>query len=260
MSQNLRLPEILRLARATGRVGVEELAQTFGVTLQTIRRDLTELAETGQLERVHGGAVLPSGTVNIAYAERGALNAGAKARIAETAAALIPNGAAIFLGVGTTTEALAQALSHHSGLLVVTNNLNIASSVAGGPAAELIVTGGHLRQSDGALVGPLASRTLRHFRFDIAVIGCSALDEAGNLYDYDIEEVGVSQTLLEQSRSVWLLADGAKFRRSAPIRIASIAEMARVVTDTAPPQPFVQACQKAGTALEISPHSAPETH
>src|SRR5687768_7212607 len=104
MSQTLRHPEILDLARREGKVTVEDLARHFGVTHQTIRRDLAELAEAGRLERVHGGAVLPSGTTNIAYEERRRLNGEAKAAMGRACARLIPPGSSLFLAIGTSTE------------------------------------------------------------------------------------------------------------------------------------------------------------
>ncbi|WP_372885685.1 DeoR/GlpR family DNA-binding transcription regulator, partial [Shimia sp.] len=120
MSQNFRHPDILEIARQTGRVTVEGLAAHFDVTVQTIRRDLKDLANAGKLERVHGGAVLPSGVANIVYEERRRLNETAKKRIAQACAGTIPDGASVFLNIGTTTEAVARALLGHRRLMVVT--------------------------------------------------------------------------------------------------------------------------------------------
>ena len=113
MVQTLRKPEIINIARREGLVTVEGLVSHFGVTPQTIRRDLTELADSGQLERVHGGAILPSTTANIGYSERRELNNSAKVDIARACAREIPNDCAIFLNIGTTTEAVAAELLHH---------------------------------------------------------------------------------------------------------------------------------------------------
>ena len=126
MTQTIRYPEILEIARRDGKVTVEHLSEHFGVTLQTIRRDLADLAEAGRLERVHGGAVLPSGTVNIGYEERRRLNARGKIAMARACAAQIPEDCAVFLNIGTSTEAVAAELMHHRNLLVVTNNMNVA--------------------------------------------------------------------------------------------------------------------------------------
>ena len=100
MSMSLRHPEILELIRAYGRVEVEDLAARFGVSVQTIRRDLSDLADLGRIERVHGGAILASGTVNIAYDERRSLNSGAKSIIADYCAQMIPNECSVFLKIG----------------------------------------------------------------------------------------------------------------------------------------------------------------
>ncbi|MEM8823231.1 MAG: DeoR/GlpR family DNA-binding transcription regulator, partial [Pseudomonadota bacterium] len=170
---SFRHPQILDLARRDGRVTVEGLAKTLGVTVQTIRRDLTQLTEAGHLTRVHGGAVLPSGVTNLAHADRRALNADAKARIARHVAGLVPDRASLFLNVGTTTEAVAHALRGHQGLLIVTNNLNIANTLADTPN-DVVLTGGTLRPADGALTGALAAAAVARFKVDVAIIGCSA--------------------------------------------------------------------------------------
>lgn len=253
MSQSFRHPEILEIARRDGRVTVDGLAAHFGVTLQTIRRDLTELAEAGRLERVHGGAVLPSGTRNIGYEERRVLNAAAKAAIARACAAGVPSGASVFLSIGTTTEAVARALLHHSGLMVVTNNMTVAGILTANPDCEIIVTGGALRRADGGLVGPLAAATLRQFRFDLAILGCSALDHEGDMLDFDIQEIGVSQTLLAQSRRSVLVADHSKFTRSAPARIASLRDLDAFHTDAPLPPGLAQRCADWGTQVVVTP-------
>lgn len=231
LSLNFRQRDILELARAEGRVMVEDLAARFAVTVQTVRRDLTELADSGQLQRVHGGAILPSGTKNIGYKDRRSLNEAAKRGMARACAAVIPNGASVFLNIGTSTEAVARALLHHQRLLVVTNNMNVANILAASSECDVIVTGGALRRSDAGLVGHLAAETIRQFKFDFAVIGCSALDQDGDLLDFDYQEVIVSQTIIAQSRRCFLVADHSKFARSAPARIGSLQAIDTFFTD-----------------------------
>ncbi len=252
MSQTFRHPEILEIARRDGKVTVEGLAQHFGVTLQTIRRDLSELADCGKLERVHGGAVLPSGTSNIGYEERRALNPEGKAAIARACAARIPDNIALFLNIGTSTEAVARALLHHDNLMVVTNNINVANILVANPSCQIVVTGGHLRRADGGLVGTLAAETIRNFKFDLAVIGCSALDADGDMLDFDIQEVSVSQAILRQSRRSYLVADNSKFRRSAPARIAAMADMDVFFTDRPVDATLHAACRGWDTELVVA--------
>lgn len=252
MSQSFRQPEILDIARREGRVTVERLAEHFGVTHQTVRRDLTELSDAGQLERVHGGAILPSGTMNIGYEDRRALNAGEKQVIAQACARAIPDNASVFLNIGTSTEAVARELLRHRDLMVVTNNINVANILAGNAQCQVIVTGGTLRRSDGGLVGSLTTQTIRQFKFDLAVIGCSALDQDGDILDFDIQEVGVSQTIIRQSRKTFLVADHSKIQRNAPARIASLAEIDVVFTDAELPGSLSAKCRDWSTDVVVA--------
>ncbi|PVA09608.1 DeoR family transcriptional regulator [Pelagivirga sediminicola] len=252
MSQTIRYPEILEMARREGKVTVEHLAEHFNVTLQTIRRDLSDLADAGRLERVHGGAVLPSGTINIGYEERRRMNADGKAAMARACAAQIPEDSAIFLNIGTSTEAVAAALIHHRNLLVVTNNMNVANILSQNRDCEVIVTGGSLRQSDGGLIGDITKASIRQFKFDIGVIGCSAIDRDGDILDFDVQEVGVSQAILNRSRRKVLVADGSKFTRTAPARITSLGEIDMVVTDRAPARDLQDRCDDWQTQVIVA--------
>ncbi|MEM9576638.1 MAG: DeoR/GlpR family DNA-binding transcription regulator [Pseudomonadota bacterium] len=252
MSQNFRHSDILQTLAQDGKVTVEALADRFGVTLQTIRRDLSELAETNKIERVHGGAVLPSRTSNIEYAERRSLNQTAKLAIARNCAARIPDNCAVFLNIGTSTEAVARQLLRHKDLLVVTNNMNVANILVENPDCQTIVTGGRLRRSDGGLIGNVAIDTIRQFKFDFAVIGCSAMDVEGDVLDFDVEEVGVSQTIIKQSRDCLLVADHTKFHRTAPVRIASMKSVSTVYTDKAFPDALAAKCKTWETEITVA--------
>lgn len=252
MSQTFRQPDILEIARTEGKVMVEDLAERFNVTVQTIRRDLTELANAGKLERVHGGAILPSGVTNIVYEERRRLHEDAKQSIARACAAAIPDNASVFLDIGTTTEAVAQALLDHSNLMVVTNNMNVANILLANPDCEIVVAGGTLRRSDNGLVGNITARTIENFKFDHTILGCSAMDEDGDLLDFDIQEVLVGQTLLKRSREVLLVADHSKFQRNAPVRIGSLQDIDRFFTDRPLPPTLMDRCAGWGTEVSIT--------
>jgi len=252
MAQNFRQAEILARARAQGAVTVEDLAAHFGVTLQTIRRDLAELCDGGRLTRVYGGAVLPSGAVNIGYEDRRAINAFGKEAIAARLAADIPPDAALFLNIGTTTEAVARALTRHRGLMVVTNNLNVASIMAANPDAQVIVAGGLMRAGDAGLVGEVTLDTIAQFRPDFAVIGASAISEAGEMLDYDLREVRIARAMIAAARQTLLVADATKFRRSAPVCIADLSDIAAIYTDAPPPSALVARCESWGTRIVIA--------
>ncbi|RYH07476.1 DeoR/GlpR family DNA-binding transcription regulator [Tropicimonas sp. IMCC6043] len=252
MAQSFRQTDILELARQHGKVTVEDLAARFGVTLQTIRRDLTDLAEAGQLERVHGGAMLPSGVSNIGYEDRRDLNSAAKAAIAARCAAEIPDDCSVFLNIGTSTEAVARALLRHRNLFVITNNLNVANILVANPDVDIMVAGGMLRRADGGLTGAMTRDVIEQFKVDIAVIGCSALDHDGDLMDYDVEEVHVSQSILRQARRSYLVADHSKFQRNAPARIASLGEIDGFFTDRPLTPSLDRLCRDWGTSVVVA--------
>jgi DeoR family glycerol-3-phosphate regulon repressor len=247
-----RQSDILALARDTGRLDVDALATHFSVTPQTIRKDLNELCDEGLLQRYHGGAMLPSGVVNLAYESRRQLATDAKRRIGLKAAELIPNDCSLLINIGTTTEQVATALRAHKGLMVITNNLNVANILLGYQDIEVIVAGGVLRHSDGGIVGEPAVDFLRRFKVDYAIIGASAIDEDGALLDYDYREVEVSRKIVESSRRAILVADSLKYGRTAPVRIGHISDIDHFVTDALPPPRLQRICNEHGVAVDLA--------
>ncbi len=240
---------IVELARAETRVSVDALAAHFGVSVQTIRKDLNQLCDERLLTRIHGGATLPSGVENLEYEARRRIAADAKDAIGRAAAALIPNDASLFINIGTTTEAVSQALLDHTGLLIITNNINVANRMRVYPRFEVVIAGGVVRPSDGGIVGEAAADFFSQFKVDYAVIGASALDDEGTLLDYDYREVKVAQAIIANARHVILVADQSKFTRSAPVRIARIDQIGTFVTDHCPSERFRAQCRAAGVEL-----------
>jgi DeoR family glycerol-3-phosphate regulon repressor len=249
---SFRQSEILAIVKAEGRVVVENLAQRFDVTLQTIRRDLTELAEAGHLDRVHGGAVARTGVANIGYEQRRRMNEAAKTAIAKACAAAIPDNCSLILNLGTTTEAVARELVHHRNITVVTNNINVANILLANPGCEIMVAGGALRRSDGGLVGELTTQFFEQFKVDVAVIGTSGIDADGDLLDYDMAEVRVSKAIVRQARQVFLVADGSKFDRRVPVRVASLAEIHTLFTDRPLAPELAAKCAAWGTRVHLT--------
>jgi len=249
MPLNNRQDEILTLLRAQDRVDVDDLSIRFGVTTQTVRRDLAELCERGLATRTHGGARKLLSSSSFGYEERRLRNAGAKEAIAAKAAGLIPNGASVILNIGTTTEQVAAALATHQDLTVITNNINVIHILRGARLKRLVVAGGSVRQSDGAVVGDEAVAFIQRYKADFAVIGTSSLDEDGAVLDFDEREVAVARAILNNARTRILVADHSKFERSAPVRICDVADLDYVLTDTHPPASFVQAAQAGNTRL-----------
>ena len=253
MNSNPRQINLLDAVRSRGSMTVEHLADMLGVTLQTVRRDVQRLADEGLLTRFHGGVRIPiSTTENIAYLHRASLHAEGKARIARAVAERVPNDCSLILNIGTTTEAIAQQLMRHTGLRVITNNLNVATILSGNTNCEVIVAGGSVRSRDRAVVGESAIDFIRQFKVDIALIGVSSIESDGSLRDYDLREVKVAQTIIAQAREVWLAADASKFNRPAMIRLGSLSDIHRLFTDAPPPPPFPELLERAQVRCEIA--------
>ncbi|HQT47257.1 MAG TPA: DeoR/GlpR family DNA-binding transcription regulator [Acidocella sp.] len=246
MSQLLiprRHVDIMAIARQSGRVLVEELALHFAVTPQTIRRDLTELCNAGLLTRVHGGAIIASGVENLGYDARRLVAQTQKQLIGEAAARLISDHSSMFINIGTTTEEVGRALAEHTGLLVITNNLHVASLLYQAPGVDVIIAGGSVRRGDGGIMGEAAISLISQFRVDTAIIGTSAIDADGTLLDFDIREVQASRVIIENARRVILVTDCSKFSRSAPVRVAHLADIDILVTDRLPSAALAALCQ-----------------
>ncbi|WP_159589860.1 DeoR/GlpR family DNA-binding transcription regulator [Chelativorans xinjiangense] len=244
-----RHEEILQIAKEKGRVTVDGLAARFRVTPQTIRKDLNDLCDQRLLTRIHGGALLPSGIENMEYEARRELKAEEKSAIGRAAAELIPDKASLFINIGTTTEAVSDALLDHRELMVITNNINVANRMRVYPAFEVIIASGVVRGSDGGIVGEAAVDFIRQFKVDYAVIGVSAIDEEGALFDFDFREVKVAQAIIANARHVILVSDSSKFDRSAPVRIGHVSQMDTFITDRCPSVAFRAVCGEAGVRL-----------
>jgi DeoR family transcriptional regulator, glycerol-3-phosphate regulon repressor len=231
LSLFVRQAEILEIAKAEGRVLVDDLITRFNVTPQTLRKDLNDLCERALLTRIHGGAIYASGTENLEYNQRRQIAAGEKSAIGRATADIIPDGASLFINIGTTTEAVGEALARHNRLLIITNNINVANRLRVHEQFEVLIAGGTVRPSDGGIVGGAAVDFIRQFRADYAIIGTSAIGPDGALLDFDLREVKVTQAIIENAKHVILVADQSKFERSAPVYIASLDQVDTFVTD-----------------------------
>ncbi|KPF44475.1 DeoR/GlpR family DNA-binding transcription regulator [Rhizobium sp. G187] len=249
MLLSARQAEIIALAKEHGRVLVEELAARFAVTPQTIRKDLNDLCDARALNRIHGGAVFPSSNENVKYEARRSMAAQEKQAIGRAAAAMIPDNASLFINIGTTTEAVGEALVDHRELMVITNNINVANRLRVYPSIEVVIAGGVVRGADGGIVGEAAVDFIRQFKVDYAVIGVSAIDEDGALLDFDFREVKVAQAIIANARHVILVSDASKFERTAPVRIGHISQVQTFITDHCPSAALRAICAEQEVSL-----------
>jgi DeoR family glycerol-3-phosphate regulon repressor len=252
LSLGERHRQIQRLVQAKGFITIDALAREFGVTPQTVRRDINTLSELNLIQRFHGGAGAASSTENVAYSQRKILCYQEKRKIAQMVARQIPDHASLFINIGTTTEAIAQALSNHKRLRVITNNLNVASIMSTNENFEVIVAGGLVRHRDCGIIGEATIDFIQQFRVDYGIIGISGIDIDGTLLDFDYREVRAARAIIDNSRKVFLAADYTKFGRNAMVRLGNIAEINALFTDQPPPSALVEVLANADVQLFVA--------
>ncbi|MFT7008883.1 MAG: DeoR family glycerol-3-phosphate regulon repressor [Colwellia sp.] len=235
--QNKRQATLVEFLQDKGFVSIDELVRYLCVTPQTIRRDLNLLAEGNLIIRHHGGAeaIASSTTENTSYQSRKIMNLQAKELIAKELVKEIPNGASLFINIGTTTETIARALLNHKNLNIVTNNIHVATILSAKEDFTVIIAAGEVRHRDGGIIGEATCDFIGQFQMDFGIIGISAISQDGSLLDFDFREVKVAQAIIDNSDCVLLATDHSKFGRSAMVKQGSIIQVDHLFTDVAPP-------------------------
>jgi DeoR family glycerol-3-phosphate regulon repressor len=235
MRPDERRRQIEQLVRGAGRLTVEELAERLAASRETIRRDLSQLAERGRLRKFHGGAALPELGGEEAFRARLADQAQEKLQIGRRAASLFHPGDSLFIDTGTTTIPFAAALAPIGHLTVVTNSGLVATEIARVNARNRVfLLGGDFREDGLETVGPIVLEQILRFRPTHVVLTIGALDEEAGIMDYDTEEAEIARLMVAQARRLTVLADATKLGRSAPFTVCDIATIDRLVTNRAP--------------------------
>ena len=218
-----------------GEVSVPDLAARFDVSAETIRRDLSQLAEAGALQKVHGGARRIRLHVESSFEERMSEHAAEKAVIAQKLRSLISPGDSCFVDTGTTTLACAKALADVHDITIITNSVHIARVMARGSGqARVYLLGGNFAADNGETVGPLALAQIAQFRADYAVIGVAALDAYAGPMDADFEEAAIARAMCQQAAKIVVVAASAKYGKRALHRVCALEEVDVIVSDQAP--------------------------
>jgi len=228
-----RQQRIAERAREHGRVEVATLAEELDVTPETIRRDLTRLERLGQLKRVHGGAIpLDRLGFEPAVADRDMAMTGEKERIAKAALAELPEAGAVLLDAGTTTSRLANLLPVDRELTVVTNALDIASTLAGRGNLSVLMIGGRVRGRTMAAVDTWAEAMLADLYLDVAFVATNGVSVERGLTTPDPTEAAIKRLMVQASRRVVLLADHTKVGNDHLVRFATLDQVDTLITDT----------------------------
>ncbi|WKD57517.1 Lactose phosphotransferase system repressor [Corynebacterium capitovis DSM 44611] len=242
-----RRRQIASLTAVEGRVNVTALAEKFGVTAETIRRDLAALNREGVVHRVHGGAVASQSfqTTELPLDARLRTSPGAKSAIAQAALQYLPSNAngGIFLDSGTTIATLAGLIAHDRSSVshpIVTNCLPIALELSSAGLPNVQLLGGSVRAITQAVVGDTALRALALMRADVAFIGTNALTVDHGLSTADAQEAAVKSAMITNARSTVVLCDSTKLGNDYLVSFATLADIDVVITDTGAPGSFVE--------------------
>lgn len=252
-----RHEKIVALVRDSGFMPIEELAKVLDVTPQTIRRDINQLCEDNILRRYHGGAALGNSVDNEDYIARKDRNQSEKSHIADLIAAHIPENASLFMSIGTTIEAVAQALVNtHKNLCIITNNIHVASIMSSRPDYQIMITSGVVRASDGGITGVATLDFINQFKVDYAILSAASVEPDGSLLDFDYKEVSVAQAMMENARQTVLAVDHTKFGRNALVRMGDICEFDAVFTDFTPSETLQRRLQESGVQWHLAEREA----
>ena len=249
---------ILDRLRSDGWVDVADLAAALETSEVTIRRDLDILAEQGTLRRVRGGAVsLMMRGEELPFAMREVESVEAKQRIAAVAAGLIRDGEAVVVVVvvvvdsGTSGLAAARALADRQ-LTVMPLSLHGAVALSASSSVNLLLPGGATRFGEGAMVGPLAEASLAALRFDTVVLTCCGLSPEDGVTAHDLQDAAVKRAAVTSSRRIILVAEGAKFTRTALATVCPTDRIDVLVTDETAPADALGRFRDAGVDVQVA--------
>ena len=244
--------EILDLITMSGgSMRIHSIAEALDVSEETVRRNVRRLSEDGFVQKVHGGVLLKHGSIELSFTQRMDECPLSKHRIASHVSGLISNGSSLFLDIGSTTAFIANALKNHTELLVVTNSIAVAHTLAARNNNRVFMPGGELREHDGGIFGAQVLDFVSQFRTDFSVLSAAAINAKNGFMLFDLEESHYSRAIMARSGTTIIAADSTKFGRSAPISIGDPSGVDLLITDATPPQDIVTAAKGWKTEIVV---------
>ena len=250
-----RREQILSLLQKDGVVKVADLKKLFGVSIETIRRDLEALENEDLLKRVYGGAILKHHrSVEPAFTNRQEKNADAKYLIGRLASTFVEDGDVIAIDLGTTTMELAVALKEKgTKVIAITNSIPIAAELSKSENAEVIMIGGHVRRGELSVGGDiLTEANMRQFQTDKLFLGVGGLTESFGITDYRTEEAAFRRVGVERTQKVFALADYSKFGVTAMNHICDLSKVDTLITDAKAPKNMLNAIRERGVEVLVA--------
>ncbi|TDN86895.1 DeoR/GlpR family DNA-binding transcription regulator [Stakelama pacifica] len=247
-----RISQIVTLIEQQGARSIGSLAAHFGVSQETIRRDIRQLEARGRVTKVHGGVTLPDARLEAPYRARLHERAEAKQRIAKIAAREVSEGMTVLIDSGTTSFWVARELAHIARLTVVTNSLEVAGEILGRTGQRLFLAGGAINSDYRAAFDADAIAYSRRFVVDLAILSIGAIEADRGFLDFEPDEAAYKRAMLDRCRRVMMVADISKFERIGSAFVAGFADAHDLVTDMPPPQPIAEAARLHGTRLRVA--------
>ncbi len=234
-----RQKKILEILNNTGRVDVNQLAEDFGISKETIRRDLRALEKNHLLQRTHGGAIVQTAPSDYSeYSElpvniRSTLNIESKKAICRLAASKIHDGDTIFVDNSTTCIYLCQYLPRDKHITILTNSIPFLTECAKvlNPNLTVICLGGILKNSNLSLYGNLTMKTALDYIPSKAFVSCTGIISSSQITDFGVQEIDVKRAVLQTAKEVFLLADHSKFRSAGQVYLGTFSDIDYLITD-----------------------------
>jgi DeoR/GlpR family transcriptional regulator of sugar metabolism len=240
----------LLLARlhADGRLVAKDLADELGLSEDSLRRDLRELAAAGLCQRVYGGA-LPSAVAAADYSVRGGIAVESKARVARRAVALIQPGMTVLIDGGTTALAVARALPVELRATVVTHSVTVAAALLTHTALDVIVLGGRLFKHSAVTTGAAAAEAAGSISADLFLLGVTGVHEQAGITTADPDEAAMKRLLAHRAAETYVLASSEKIGAVSPFAVVPLSDVAGIVTDAPTKNPTIKALRAAAVAI-----------
>ncbi len=234
MNKSERCLSILDMLQKQRKVEVNDLAEKFGISEMTIRRDLNFLAQQYNITRTHGGAMMAEQPVvrMISFDESRISHKEAKERIAARAAALVRNGQRIFIDAGSTTRIILNYLDEDTRAVIVTNHLKVAERALQFANLSVIMLGGEMIRITNCSSGTVAEEQLEKYQLDTAFLGAAAIGTDGGLYDGYSPEARFKRSIFSVAKKIYILADSSKFNTYDLNSFASLSQVNGVITDS----------------------------
>lgn len=224
-----RRDRIVNLLSSYGELSANALSDMLGVTAQTLRADLRALDEARVVRRRHGGASLATSSENIGYQPRQETSRDEKTRIAAAVVEMVPDGATLALGTGTTVEAVARALVGHDGLTVATNSIHVVLALRVAKRIDVVLAGGKVRLRDLDFIGAESVEFFTGLHFDYAVLSVSGISGDGQFLDFNLDEVRARQAITGAARKRILVIDQTKLDRDLPFSCGTLDDIDTLV-------------------------------